>query len=85
MEAAVTQSLSCTKLSFFHSSASIRANHSVTFLGSKCSPRDLQCLKIKGRQQRKLGAIHASVAESTSTNDGERWLLQPVGMVIYPL
>ncbi|PSS14555.1 Zeaxanthin epoxidase [Actinidia chinensis var. chinensis] len=74
------QSCSTATLSplFFHSKSV--PNHSVSFLGLRILPIKLQCVGIKSRQNRNfLGAIHASEAESTATDDAERWLLQPVG------
>ncbi|KAA8544417.1 hypothetical protein F0562_022429 [Nyssa sinensis] len=54
--------------------------HSATFLGYKSLPAKLPCIKIKGRQHRiDLGVVHASAAERPSTDDTERWLLEPVG------
>ncbi|CAK9160813.1 unnamed protein product [Ilex paraguariensis] len=60
----------------FHSKSSVVAYHSVTYLGFDCLPRKL---KRSGRLHRQFGAIRASGGESTSTNDAERWLLEPVG------
>ncbi|KAK9280127.1 hypothetical protein L1049_013814 [Liquidambar formosana] len=74
--------LSCsTSLSppFYHSKLSILSHHSATFLCSKSFHSQLQRVKIRSRQRKKLGPIRASDAESTSTVDTDRWLLEPAG------
>lgn len=76
-------SLSYSKLQtppLSHSRPSIFACNSATFGGFNGLPRKLLCNRsIKLRQQRKFGAVQASEAESTSTEVGEKWLLEPVG------
>uniref|UniRef100_A0A5B7BP84 FHA domain-containing protein n=1 Tax=Davidia involucrata TaxID=16924 RepID=A0A5B7BP84_DAVIN len=81
------QSLSCAKPPSCSTSASpsllkpsLLSFRSATFLGFKSLHTKLPCIKIKGRQQRiDLGVLHVSAAESPSTDDKERWFLEPVG------
>ncbi|XP_057474332.1 uncharacterized protein LOC130762614 isoform X2 [Actinidia eriantha] len=73
------QSCSITTLSPLFSHSKSVSHHSVPFLGLKILPIRLQCVRIKSRKKRNSGAVNASEAESTATDDAERWLLQPVG------
>jgi hypothetical protein len=66
-------------LPFFHSKASYLGFSSVPFQSSKSFPTKLKGVGIKSRQQRNVGAINASKAESPPTDVAERWLLEPVG------
>ncbi|XP_057960086.1 uncharacterized protein LOC131152289 isoform X1 [Malania oleifera] len=58
---------------------SLPALDSVTFLGFSNFRTQLQGSRVKVAQRRSFGAIRASNAESPSTVDAERWLLEPVG------
>ncbi|KAL7202904.1 hypothetical protein ACSBR1_034374 [Camellia fascicularis] len=87
------QSLSCAKLlpnpqrpscslsPHLHSKPCSHHSISVPFLGfNKNIPTKLPCSRLKTRQQRNLVVpISASGAETTATDDSERWLLEPVG------
>ncbi|KAB1202624.1 Zeaxanthin epoxidase, chloroplastic [Morella rubra] len=66
-------------LPLLQSKASFLASSSVPFQPSRAFVAQLQCVGIKARQQRNLGAIHASETESPPTDIAERWLLVPVG------
>lgn len=68
-------------LRLFQSKASFLASSSVPFQSSRTFVAQLQCVGIKARQQRNLGAIHASETESPPTDIAERWLLVPVGQL----
>ncbi|XP_057960087.1 uncharacterized protein LOC131152289 isoform X2 [Malania oleifera] len=57
---------------------SLPALDSVTFLGFSNFRTQLQGSRVKVAQRRSFGAIRASNAESPSTVDAERWLLEPV-------
>ncbi|KAM7528331.1 hypothetical protein LguiB_031741 [Lonicera macranthoides] len=76
-------SLSYSKLQtppLFYSRPSIFACNSASFGGFNGLPRKLLCNRsIKIREQRKFGVVQASEAESTFTEVGEKWLLEPVG------
>ncbi|XP_028068370.1 uncharacterized protein LOC114270946 isoform X3 [Camellia sinensis] len=86
------QSLSCAKLlpspqrpscslsPHLHSKPCSHHSISVPFLGfNKNIPTKLPCTRLKTRQQRNLVVpISASGAETTATDDSERWLLEPV-------
>ncbi|KAL7238141.1 hypothetical protein ACSBR2_004275 [Camellia fascicularis] len=87
------QSLSCAKLlpspqrpscslsPHLHSKPCSHHSISVPFLGfNKNIPTKLPCSRLKTRQQRNpVVPISASGAETTATDDSEKWLLEPVG------
>ncbi|XP_042480219.1 uncharacterized protein LOC122061099 [Macadamia integrifolia] len=92
MEATAVQSGSFLKLTkplcfsnfpssaFFHSQNSIFASHSLpTSLVFKCSSRKMLQFQPIERQRRNLTSLNASDAESPSSDNVERWLLEPVG------
>ncbi|XP_043698151.1 uncharacterized protein LOC122648908 isoform X2 [Telopea speciosissima] len=64
---------------FFHSQNSIFASHSPTSLAFKFSSRKLLHFQPIERQVRNLTSLNASAAESPSSDNVERWLLEPVG------
>ncbi|KAJ8574430.1 hypothetical protein K7X08_026235 [Anisodus acutangulus] len=72
-----SESLSCANLpklqSIFPSRATLCSSNSINFLGYNCVSRKL---KYSARQLRHFGAIHASVAESNSTNGSVTWVLE---------
>ncbi|XP_009762176.1 uncharacterized protein LOC107790586 [Nicotiana tabacum] len=76
----ISQSISYANLpklpSLFHSRATLCSSNSINILGFNCIPRKLKC---NARQLRQFGAIHASVAESNSTNVSVTWLLEFIG------
>ncbi|WOH11673.1 hypothetical protein DCAR_0831163 [Daucus carota subsp. sativus] len=79
-----SQNFTSTKFAFFHYIPSAHGSSCVSFSGFKTSqsqsPRKLQhFLHLNAGPRRKLSVIQASTEETTSTYDGERWLLQPVG------
>ncbi|KAK3015525.1 hypothetical protein RJ639_005773 [Escallonia herrerae] len=67
-----------TKLcpTLFDCNASLLASGCVCF---SSSPKKLKFCEIKRKQHWDFGSVHASVVESITTDDGERWLLEPVG------
>ncbi|XP_009606603.1 uncharacterized protein [Nicotiana tomentosiformis] len=76
-----SQSLSYANLpklpSLFPSRVNVCSSNSINILGFNCIPRKLKCNARK--QLRQFGAIHASVAESNSTNVSVTWLLEFIG------
>lgn len=71
-------------LPFFQCKASFLASNSVLSQSSKSFLTQSQGVGIKTRQQRSVGAIHASQAESPPKDVSERWLLVPVGQCALP-
>ncbi|GMP62757.1 hypothetical protein CsSME_00024736 [Camellia sinensis var. sinensis] len=73
---------SCSLSPHLHSKPCSHHSISVPFLGfNKNIPTKLPCSRLKTRQQRRnlVVPISASGAETTATDDSERWLLEPVG------
>ncbi|XP_040992771.1 uncharacterized protein LOC121239569 [Juglans microcarpa x Juglans regia] len=68
-----------SSLPFFQCKASFLSSNSALSQSSKSFLTQLQGVGTKTRQQRSVGAVHASKAESPLTDVSERWLLVPVG------
>ncbi|GMP62760.1 hypothetical protein CsSME_00024736 [Camellia sinensis var. sinensis] len=71
---------SCSLSPHLHSKPCSHHSISVPFLGfNKNIPTKLPCSRLKTRQQRRnlVVPISASGAETTATDDSERWLLEP--------
>lgn len=67
---------------FFNSKSSLlSSHHSVAFPGIKSFSTHIQGCRIKAKQLRNGATIYASEAKTKadSTDDAERWLLEPVG------